>query len=572
MKKLITGAIAAAALLFGFASCTGPLHDNIYDNEVQPLTIVGLTRDAGNHCVAMTLDKPDGSEQSLKFKLSEDFELTAVDGKKYKIGGTGSWGNGSPNQFKIIPSANVKADGTPDWKVDYGWETDTGMLYIKPGADYHALLKRGDAGTTAAGPSNVAIDGAIANEEYTIKVKYDAASQSVSVKVEGNSSDPSAMIINLADNSKNFPATDKDGKEIATDKTVDTANGDTYAKVTMEKAGTTYTYQFISKENETLKFTLKNDLAGTFGIVGDIATGTYKVGNDDVYYTTDLTLNDDTSSDLSLAVKKDYEYKLVVDTSKGANKATVRYEIVSLLKNTAIYANWKYAENFYEVAANTSGQTTIWFSATRPTLDFVVNRVAGSGDKVWGTTPATIAVDASATSLTYTLYEDTTTNKAATKATEKVTAGSKPDKTVTVTGLTVGKGYFFVLSSEDSDFVLKIAVETAPLVNLASPLLGINGDMNSWDHTDFTITGTGENQVGVVEFTATAIEHRVQIAADGWNPQYGNGKEIAVDGDELTAIFGKSDMIISGCVVGKTYQVICKPNYGTVDVKVVTKN
>ena len=34
---------------------------------------------------------------------------------------------------------------------------------------------------------------------------------------------------------------------------------------------------------------------------------------------------------------------------------------------------------------------------------------------------------------------------------------------------------------------------------------------------------------------------------------------------------GKDNMHIKGCVVGKTYQVICKPNYGAVDVKVITK-
>lgn len=433
MKKLITGAIAAVALLFGFASCTGPLHDNIYDNEVQPLTIVGLTRDAGNHCVAMTLDKPDGSEQSLKFKLSEDFELTAVDGKKYKIGGKDSWGDGSPNQFKIIPSANVKADGTPDWKVDYGWETDISIsgdlgLLLKPGDDYHALLKRGDPGTTGKGPSNVGIDGAIANEEYTIKVKYDAASQSVSVKVEGNSSDPSAMIINLADNSKNFPATDKDGKEIATDKTVDTANGDTYAKVTMEKAGTKYTYQFISKENETLKFTLKNDLAGTFG--GTLTDGSAT-----------LALNEATATVISVDVKKNYEYKLTVD-AKDVTKATLKTETVSMLKNSAVKGNWFYSENYWEKEAKSdSVSVDVFFQYKTNDFNFTVNRIAGSDTLAWG--GETISLGGTDTTLTY-----NSEGKAI------------PAK---FSGLTKDAWYKLTLTQDSSNFVLKASVTEAPM-------------------------------------------------------------------------------------------------------------
>ncbi len=37
MKKLITGAVAALALLFGFASCSGDLHDD----EKNPIDLSG---------------------------------------------------------------------------------------------------------------------------------------------------------------------------------------------------------------------------------------------------------------------------------------------------------------------------------------------------------------------------------------------------------------------------------------------------------------------------------------------------------------------------------------------------
>ena len=93
--------------------------------------------------------------------------------------------------------------------------------------------------------------------------------------------------------------------------------------------------------------------------------------------------------------------------------------------------------------------------------------------------------------------------------------------------------------------------------------------MNGWGHTGFEIDANG---IGVAEFVATAEELQVKIATNDWSSEYANGKDITVDGDELTNISGKSgNMHIKGCVVGKTYQVICKPNYGAVDVKVVTK-
>lgn len=43
MKKIITGVIAAAALLFGFASCAGDLHDNRYS----PIELAGLKVSGG---------------------------------------------------------------------------------------------------------------------------------------------------------------------------------------------------------------------------------------------------------------------------------------------------------------------------------------------------------------------------------------------------------------------------------------------------------------------------------------------------------------------------------------------
>ena len=505
MKKIVLSTIAATALLFGITSCSGDLHEN----EIQPLCITGL---CGTEVVPMNLDSADGSEQSLTFKVAEDFMIKGLDGKDKAL--KDGWGKLTSIQFKIVPSTELKENREPNWKVDWGGATDSGNIFVKPGADeYTALLMRGDPGTTAAGPSNVQIDGAVMNEEYTIRVKY--SGNKVSVKIDGLSEDPTEMKINIVGESKNFPAKDKNGKDL------------TYK---MSKAAKVYTYQFISVADETLEFKLSNPMYGTF-----YASSTEEG---------ELELESAGKKNLSYDVKKDVEYKITVDLS-SVLKPTIKVEIVDMLKDAKINANWIYADNSYTEKIE---KDAYQFIARREEIDFTVVRHDGS---VWGQdTAASVGIDSDSVSLKFN-----------SEKTETV-------KTVKVKNLKVGSCYKFILEKDNDAFTLSAKVILVPLVDLSNPKLGINGDMNGWGHTDFEIDANG---IGIAEFVATAEEHQVQIAANGWNPQYGNGKDITVDGDELTNISGKDNMHIKGCVVGKTYQVICKPNYGAVDVKVITK-
>lgn len=504
MKKIVLSTIAATALLFGITSCSGEFASDLHENEIQPLCITGL---CGTEVVPMQLDSADGSEQSLKFKVAEDFMIKGLDGKDKAV--KDGWGKLSSIQFKFVPSTELKDNREPNWKVDWGGATDSGNIFVKPGADeYTALLMRGDPGTTSAGPSNVQIDGAVMNEEYTIRVKY--SGNKVSVKIEGLSEDPTEMKINIVGESKNFPAKDEDKKDL------------TY---TMNKAGKVYTYQFISVADETIEFNLSNPMSGTF-----YASSTEEG---------ELELESAGKKNLSYDVKKNVEYKITVDLS-SVLKPTIKAEIVDMLKDAEIYANWIYADNSYtEKIVDNAYQ----FIAKREEIDFTVVRHDGS---VWGQdTAASVGIDSDSVSLKF-----------------------NSEKTVKVKNLKVGSCYKFILEKDNEAFTLSAKVILVPLVDLSNPKLGINGDMNGWGHTDFEIDANG---IGIAEFVATAEEHQVQIAADGWNPQYGNGKDITVDGDELTNISGKANMHIKGCVVGKTYQVICKPNFGAVDVKVITK-
>lgn len=500
MKKIVLSTIAATALLFGITSCSGDLHEN----AIQPLCITGL---CGTEVVPMNLDSADGSEQSLTFTVKEDFVIKGLDGKDKAL--KDGWGKLTSIQFKIVPSTELNEKREPNWKVDWGGATDSGNIFVKPGADeYTALLMRGDPGTTSAGPSNVQIDGAAMNEKYTIRVKY--SGNKVSVKIDGLSEDPTEMKINIVGESKNFPVKDENGKDL------------TYK---MSKAAKVYTYQFISVAEETLKFNLSNPMYGTF----------YASSTEDG----ELELESAGKKNLSYDVKKDVEYKITVDLS-SVLKPTIKVEIVDMLKDAKINANWIYADNSYtEKIVDNAYQ----FIAKREEIDFTVVRHDGS---VWGQdTAASVGIDSDSVSLKF-----------------------NSEKTVKVKNLKVGSCYKIILEKDNDAFTLSAKVILVPLVDLSNPKLGINGDMNGWGHTDFEIDANG---IGIAEFVATAEEHQVQIAANGWNPQYGNGKDITVDGDELTNISGKDNMHIKGCVVGKTYQVICKPNYGAVDVKVITK-
>ena len=514
MKKIISF-FAASALALGLIGCSGDLHEN----DILPLAIVGMTADAGNHVIPMTLDKPDGSEQSLKITLKDGFELTGANGIKYKIKDdpTDSWRAAGESitslHFKVIPGVNVKADGSPDWTMDFASLNKEDPQYITAGEDYQKVGKRGDA-NVSGDPKHLIFDGCIAGETYVLRAKYNAAAGTLSLKLDGEKNDPAGVkFVFAATDYKTFPAKDKDNKDLS---------------YSMSKAGSTYTYQFIAKADETLSFHLTNAMAGTLG--GTLSTTA-----------SDLAVNEATPTNMSLAVKKNVEYKITVDVSKGIAKATIKYEIVDMLKDAKINANWIYADNSYTEKIE---KDAYQFIARREEIDFTVVRHDGS---VWGQdTAASVGIDSDSVSLKF-----------------------NSEKTVKVKNLKVGSCYKFILEKDNDAFTLSAKVILVPLVDLSNPKLGIRGDMNSWGYTGFEIDANG---IGIAEFVATAEEHQVKIATDTWSSEYANGKDITVDGDELTNISGSAgNMHIKGCVIGKTYQVICKPNFGAVDVKVITK-
>ena len=500
MKKLLSffaaGLLAVGSL--GVISCSGDLQDN----DVQPLAVTGI---AGTEVVPMTIPSGgDGSEQYLTFRFSEDFTFKGLDGKDKAL--KDGWGKLTSIQFKIVPSTELKENREPNWKVDWGGATDSGNIFVKPGADeYTALLMRGDPGTTAAGPSNVQIDGAVMNEEYTIRVKY--SGNKVSVKIEGVSEDPTEMKINIVGESKNFPAKDKDNKDLS------------YA---MSKAGSSYTYQFVAKEDETLSFHLTNAMAGTLG--GNLSTTA-----------SDLAVNETTPTNMSLAVKKNVEYKITVDASKGIAKATIKYEIIKILKDASLKADYKYDDpsSAYAVTYSTGK-----FKAEREEINLVVVRHDGG---IFGAdTTSTIKVGDEAVDMKYFPVKD-----------------ANDAKTIKIKGLKIGTVYKVVLTPDDNNCALTIKVIECPTADLANKQFIIAGTMNNWPQTDPTkvFTKNADDSYSTT-FTASATSHEFAIHEENnWNLKYCSGAKVKSDGTLATLDNGGGNAEFTDLESGKTYKV-----------------
>lgn len=132
MKKLITGAVAALALLFGFASCSGDLHD---DEALQLPYIIGdMNRDG----TAMLVN---GNISTYTFTYDASWA---------------DWGGGSGKMyFKLL-------------KVIDGWKTPGWGSTSE--SDNAILTVNGDAvaGKQGAGQKNFEATGLVNGKEYTI--------------------------------------------------------------------------------------------------------------------------------------------------------------------------------------------------------------------------------------------------------------------------------------------------------------------------------------------------------------------------------------------------------------------
>lgn len=152
MKKILTSVIAAAALLFGFASCSGDLHDKPDGTILQDAGIIGSITE----WKAAKMTEVDESTYTYTFVATEETAQFSVQEKFDKW--ASRWcGNNSAG----VPEA---AETTK----------------IEPGCDLQKMVY-----STEADPTHVQISGLSINSEYRITVKIeDPFKKILSCKIE----------------------------------------------------------------------------------------------------------------------------------------------------------------------------------------------------------------------------------------------------------------------------------------------------------------------------------------------------------------------------------------------------
>ena len=158
MKKLLS-VFAAVAMLFGFASCSGDLHDAVQTDS----TILGEACIVGiNACW-----DPTGASGNI---------LKKVDDTTYTYTFTT---DAAVQQFSIVEK---KGDWGPRWCGNNTAKAadDPETTKIAPGGELAAMVY-----STEANPTHVQISGLEINSEYMITIKIvDPASKAVSCKIE----------------------------------------------------------------------------------------------------------------------------------------------------------------------------------------------------------------------------------------------------------------------------------------------------------------------------------------------------------------------------------------------------
>lgn len=165
MKKLIISAITAAALLFGFAGCSGDLHDvenTPYTNATGKVYFLGGISDS-------TMN-PDVEATKKAFADTKSYEVPIEDGKikfSFTYSGSDSWSAGAgATAFALV------ADATSNWDAANKMRWMTGADGIAVGSE--GKLSLGSS-------SNVKITGLSAGTQYTVEAELTAAGGTMKV-------------------------------------------------------------------------------------------------------------------------------------------------------------------------------------------------------------------------------------------------------------------------------------------------------------------------------------------------------------------------------------------------------
>lgn len=264
MKKLIFSALAAAALLFGFASCSGDLHDS---EQLQMTRIIGDMDGSGN--AAMTTI--DGNVSTYKFTYNSSWN---------------AWGGGNGKM-------NFKALKVWDNWVTPGWGPDKAT----------DVTVNGDAvaGKQGGGQANFVAVGLVNGKNYTLT--FTTSGNDVSVALTGYVK-PDPVEADLSAINATTMAQPNAYIEI---------KGDAYNDITVGK-------YFFNKNGDdyvaNIPFDIASDATSSWGKSNYEAWGKIGVGDNDYVVATDKQFNYD-SGDLNFDGNTDLNLTEIVPGKKG---------------------------------------------------------------------------------------------------------------------------------------------------------------------------------------------------------------------------------------------------------------
>ena len=321
MKKIIS-IFAAVALALGVAGCSNDgsslFYNDLHDAVVSPLYIEG---DIVESRTALTM--LSNTEQEFKFTYKNTMS---------------SWGGGKGvANFKIVRDSS-------GWLKDWGAEKDT-TVNLVVNADYTNLAARDAANDN---PGNIVLKDLAENQEYVLKVNYNAVAGTVALKCEGKVvSYPELKVVFVSD----------DGKVGFKEETIP-----------MTRTDKTFKYVFTPKEEDTLYFY--------------ISDGNYLYwGNDGKILPAKLDLDNDTDKLSAVTIEKNNEgvipaYSISVDVaelpeisiSAGVDDTSIlgRYGVIGI-------TDW---DNVYKLTKEEDGLYSFEFTNTGSEVSFALTEIA----------------------------------------------------------------------------------------------------------------------------------------------------------------------------------------------------
>lgn len=330
MKKLITGAVAALALLFGFASCSGDLHDSV----VSSLYAEGdfCTEKDGNDNVRLPFVMTKGSDTEQKCEF------------KYDASKMNAWGGGSGTlNFKI----------TRDkwgWAKDWGGKKDIAVELSVNSQEWLDLEGR-DA--VNSNPGNIVLKDLADGNTYTLIAKYDAPSEKLSLKCIGAVTDYPILKAVITDDSEGSELTAALSKEVILTRTGKFYESDL----------------FVPTKNGSVSYYLTNGYL-YWGADGKMSTS--KPANE---------IESEWTYDENQPTLPRKIFVSAADFTKEENKLVSKIQVhdTGILGKADIigaFDDWKGSSLTYVDAT-----TQIFeFENTKPSIEFVIREVTGS----WG--------------------------------------------------------------------------------------------------------------------------------------------------------------------------------------------